>query len=184
MFVTHVDDFAVAATDPRLSHELYNTIKLKYTIEENNMEHFLGINIEYKTVDHTRYLCLSQPSHLQKLFDLFKLTDETDPTKCPPTPMTTAYAIDTSESTPCDRDLYRRAIGCTLYILKTRPDVAFAINILCTKTATATEKDWTALKRVVRYLYGTQDIVLSIHETQQINVKHSRHNTHNGHLHC
>jgi len=160
VFVTHVDDFAVAATDPRLSQELYDIIKLKYTIEENNLEHFLGINIEYKTVADTKYLCLSQPSHLQKLFGLFNITEATDPTTCPPTPMTTAYAIDTSESLPCDRELYRRAIGCTLYILKTRPDVAFAINILCTKIATATEKDWTALKRVVRYLYGTQDIVL------------------------
>jgi hypothetical protein len=160
VFVTHVDDFAVAATNPALRQELYDIIKLKYTIEENHLEHFLGINIEYKTVADTRYLCLSQPSHLQKLFDLFNITDETDPTKCPPTPMTTAYAVDTSESAPCDRDLYRRAIGSMLYILKTRPDVAFAINILCTKTATATEKDWVVLKRVVRYLYGTQDIVL------------------------
>jgi hypothetical protein len=160
VFVTHVDDFAVATTNPLLRKELFDTIKLKYTIEENHLEHFLGINVEYKTVNSVKYLCLSQPSHLQKLFDAIGLTEETDPTKCPPTPMTTAYAIDMTESPQCDRDLYRRVIGCTLYILKTRPDVAFAVNILCTRTASATERDWVALKRVIRYLYGTQDTVL------------------------
>jgi hypothetical protein len=160
VFVTHVDDFAIAASTPQLRHELFECIRLKYTIEDNNLEHFLGINIEYRVIGSTRYLCQSQPMHLQKLFKLCGLDENTDTTKCPQTPMATAYSSTHKDSPPCDRDEYRRVIGSLLYILKTRPDVAFAVNILCTRVATATTWDRQALQRVIRYLYGTQDLVL------------------------
>jgi hypothetical protein len=89
VFVTHVDDFAIASSTPQLRQELFECLRLKYTIEDNNLEHFLGINIEHRTIDGVKYLCQSQPMHLQRLFKLCNIDEATDTDKSPPTPMAT-----------------------------------------------------------------------------------------------
>jgi hypothetical protein len=98
VFVTHVDDFAIASSTPQLRQGLFECLRLKYTIEDNNLEHFLGINIEHRTIDGVKYLCHSQPMHLQKLFKLCNIGDATDIDKSPLTPMATAYATTHKES--------------------------------------------------------------------------------------
>ena len=43
-----------------------------------------------------------------------------------------------------------------MFIVKTRPDILFAVSRLATRTSGATEKDFSALLRVVSYLHGTR----------------------------
>lgn len=51
---------------------------------------------------------------------------------------------------------YREAIGSLMYLSNaTRPDITFAVNYLARKQLEPTEKDWTDVKRVFRYLRGT-----------------------------
>jgi hypothetical protein len=51
---------------------------------------------------------------------------------------------------------YRPIIGSILYAsLGTRPDTAYAINILAQFNESPTEEHWAAAKRVLRYLKGT-----------------------------
>ena len=111
---------------------------------------------------------LSQPGHMAKLFKHFNLSEET--VHHPSTPMAldidlgalktmTEIPLD-SDSPGCEITLYRSALGLFIFLLRTRPDIAFAINFLAQRTEYCTEQDYQALKRIARYLHGTQHKVL------------------------
>ncbi len=56
---------------------------------------------------------------------------------------------------------YRQAIGSLLYLANgTRPDIAFAVNLLSRKQSSFTLDDWFKVKRVIRYLNATSNFGL------------------------
>ncbi|XP_061438708.1 uncharacterized protein LOC133363319 [Rhineura floridana] len=62
---------------------------------------------------------------------------------------------------------YRQTFRKLLYISTfTRPDIVVAVGYLCRKTSLPNKKDWEAVKRVVRYLKGTQAMKLKLLVTQ------------------
>ncbi|XP_052561905.1 uncharacterized protein LOC128092310 [Culex pipiens pallens] len=62
---------------------------------------------------------------------------------------------------------YRSLIGALLYIaVCARPDIAVSTSLLGRRVASPTEADWTAAKRVVRYLKGTKHWRLHYGDTE------------------
>ena len=56
---------------------------------------------------------------------------------------------------------YLSAIGALMYLANcTRPDIAFAVNLLARYNATPTRRHWVGVKTILRYLQGTQDFGL------------------------
>jgi Reverse transcriptase (RNA-dependent DNA polymerase) len=54
---------------------------------------------------------------------------------------------------------YMTAIGCLMYIaVSTRPDIAFAVNLLARYTTDPCERHWKGVKRILRYLKHTADL--------------------------
>jgi hypothetical protein len=68
---------------------------------------------------------------------------------------------DQDKSSPADKKEYERLLGILLYLVKVRGDIAYAVSRLATRKENCTEKDWQALKRVLRYLKGTRHIGLT-----------------------
>ncbi|XP_026400184.1 uncharacterized protein LOC113296061 [Papaver somniferum] len=54
-----------------------------------------------------------------------------------------------------DHVLYRSTVGALQYATITRPDIAFVVNKACQKMQHPFIADWTAVKRILRYLLGT-----------------------------
>jgi hypothetical protein len=55
---------------------------------------------------------------------------------------------------------YLSAIGALMYLANcTRPDIAFAVNLLARYNAVPTRRHWVGVKIILRYLKGTQDLV-------------------------
>ncbi|XP_031108669.1 uncharacterized protein LOC116013159 [Ipomoea triloba] len=81
-------------------------------------------------------------------------------------PLSTPAAI--SQSATPSSDLfdnptqYRRIVGALQYLTITRPDLSYAVNRLCQFTHSPTVDHWGLLKRVLRYVKGTQDHALRI----------------------
>ena len=62
--------------------------------------------------------------------------------------------------------LYLSAIGVLMYLAdNTRPDIAFAVNLLTKYSSTPTRKHWKGVKDVLYYLRGTTNIGLFIHKS-------------------
>lgn len=56
---------------------------------------------------------------------------------------------------------YLSAIGALMYLANTtRPDIAFAVNLLARFSNSATQRHWTAIHTIMRYLKGTIDMGL------------------------
>ena len=56
---------------------------------------------------------------------------------------------------------YLSAIGALMYIANcTRPDIAFAVNLLARHSAAPTRRHWAGVKNIFRYLNGRKDLGL------------------------
>ena len=57
-----------------------------------------------------------------------------------------------------DQRLYQSAVGSLLYLsCWTRPDITFAVSNVACFCSKPTKQYWTAVKRIMRYLRGTQN---------------------------
>jgi len=65
-----------------------------------------------------------------------------------------------SDSPPANKSEYSTLFGMLIYVLKTRPDVAYAVNRLATRASNPTIKDMLSLKQVAAYLYTTSHLEL------------------------
>ena len=52
----------------------------------------------------------------------------------------------------------------------TRPDIAFAVNLLARHSANPTRRHWVGVKTILRYLKGTQDLGLFFPKNQSLNL--------------
>jgi hypothetical protein len=159
MFCIHVDDFAIAASHQHLIGQLCDDLKERYVITESDtLESFLGIRIHSTKSG----MYLSQPGHLQKIFDLAK-TDG----KSKATPMSADFSDAQQDDSPKllsnstdsgDNTLqyFQSLLGMIMFVVRTRPDIAFAVNRIAVRTSKATEKDLKALRRIAAYLYGSR----------------------------
>ena len=154
-FCIHVDDFAIVSSHPALIQELCDHLKTRYTItESDNLESFLGIHI----VQHDSRLYLSQPGHIAKCAHEAGVTPTTKPSYIPMPP--TFNDSEQEQSPPADRGKYATLLGMLIFVLRTRPDVAYAVNRLATRASVCTEKDYECLRQVANYLYTTAHLEL------------------------
>ena len=57
-----------------------------------------------------------------------------------------------------DPTMYRRAVGSLMYLMVgTRPDIAFVVGRLSQYMQNPTQALWSRVKRVLRYIRGTQN---------------------------
>ena len=154
-FCIHVDDFAIAASHQELITELCDLLKEKYTITEtDNLESFLGIHI---VRDHER-LYLSQPGHIAKCAREAGITAATKPFYIPMSP--SFNDADQDQSVAGDKGKFATLLGMLIFLLRTRPDVAYAVNRLATRASHCTQKDYECLCQVANYLYTTAHLEL------------------------
>ena len=152
LFNTHVDDFACYPTCDEMFDELCAVLRTKYeiTVTDNLVKH-LGMHVnDYENGS----VGISQPKHLQKLFDLCGYGDDHVGASIPmPEDWNEA---DQDDSPKIDVEPYRQLVGSVIYILKSRPDVAVALSKASSRTHKCTEKDMAVLKQIVSYLHATR----------------------------
>jgi hypothetical protein len=99
------------------------------------------------------------------MLERFALTDA-KPYRSPMVPGI-VYSKDDSPSSPqeaarMEKVPYREAIGSLMYAsVATRPDISFAVAALSQFLDNPGEVHWEAVKRILRYLSGTKDFVLT-----------------------
>ena len=153
---THVDDFACYPTCDAMFDELCAVLRTKYEITvTNNLVKHLGMHVnEYENGS----VGISQPKHLQKLFDLCGYGEDHVGASIPmPEDWNEA---DQDDSPKIDVEQYRQLVGSVLFILKSRPDVAVALSKESSRTHKCTEKDMAVLRQTVSYLHATRHFEL------------------------
>jgi len=119
-----------------------------------SVSEFLGIEITRDRAART--LRLSQTSYIAKILERFQMSE------CKPTatPMVQSSKPSSEDSEPLPADVpYRSAIGSLMYLMIcTRPDLGFAVGRLSQHCENPLKCHWNAVKRVYRYVKGTQDM--------------------------
>lgn len=143
----------VGCADEEELTRVYGQLKKHFDINcLGDAKQFLGLEI---TKDQEGIYSLSLQSYIKRLIVAFGMKDA----KVARTPMDQGYLKDTSESEAMqDITMYRSLVGALMYVaVCARPDIAASAAILGRKFSDPTARDWTAAKRVLRYLKSTAD---------------------------
>lgn len=66
---------------------------------------------------------------------------------------------------------YREGIGSLMHLMiGTRPGLTFSVGKLCQLCESPKEKHWTAVKRVLRYICGTQNMGITFDGGSDISI--------------
>lgn len=118
-------------------------------------KHFVGIDLER---DKDGNFWISQPTYIRKIIEQAKLTNA-KPSKLP---LDTGYYKLDGELLSTNEE-YRQLIGMLLFLAtNSRPDIAASVAILSQKVQQPRDVDMNEVKRLIRYLIGTQDLKLQL----------------------
>lgn len=153
----YVDDIVVVSGDERQMDLLENQLSKHFEISSlGPISQFLGIKVE-KSSDG--FYSLSQKAFINEIAERHGL----DKAKTSKYPLDTGYMKQADSEPLADNVQYHSLVGALLYLAtNTRPDIAAAVSILSRSSSRPTQRDWVELKRVVRYLIGTGDLVLRL----------------------
>jgi len=157
LLLLYVDDIVLTGSSPHLLSNLIHLLSLQFHMKDLGLLHyFLGIEVKQTTQD----LFLSQTKYALDLLTRANMKD------CRPvsTPLSLRPAAIITDDILLQHPLeYRSLVGGLQYLTITRPDIAYATNLLCQKMQQPTLGDFHKLKRVLRYVKGTVTLGLTIH---------------------
>jgi predicted RNA binding protein YcfA (HicA-like mRNA interferase family) len=169
----HVDDLLLASKSlpaiTKVKNELKNAFKIH---DQGPTKQILGIKLDRDRSSRSIYL--SQPAYIEDMLRHYKLD------KCNPaaTPMIENLRLSSSMSPQNARELaqidqgrYREAVGKLLYLsIATRPDISYAVGVLCRYNSNPGEQHWQAVTHLLRYLRGTTTLRLMYSPTSSPHI--------------
>ena len=123
---------------------------------------YLGMRILRDRNQHVLYL--SQKEYIGKVLQRFNM-EGGKKISTPLPPYLKLSAMDSPQSDSDRADMakipYASACGSLMYaMVATRPDIAFVVRVVSRYMANPDKKHWEAMRGVMRYLKGTQDMCI------------------------
>ena len=171
----HVDDIFSIATSDSMHDELDAVLAEAFEQgEDKPLTRHVGNTLAYLKLrivvneDHT--VSVDQMTYIAKVIDEWgygngtaaqkfglKLIDENDQ-GIDTHPLQGTYAPHEDDDVALDSTWYRGVVGALNYAAQmTRPDLLYAMSVLAEHANAPTRLQWRMLKRVMRYLVGTND---------------------------
>lgn len=168
----YVDDILIFTNNQNMKSHVKAELHKKFKMKDlGDLCYCIGIHIERDRKNGIIYL--DQRKYIMEVLQKYGMSD----CKTVKTPMdvnTKFYEKENSEEIKILTDIpYQEIIGCLLYVSQvTRPDISFVINMLSKYNSKPEMQHWLALKRVMRYLKGTQDYRLTYKQTPAETMTH------------
>ena len=155
MFIiaVYVDDILLAGESSKRMNAVKQALSNKFKMKDmGELSYFLGIKVIQDHKSETTWI--GQESYTESILKRFGMEEA----KTIRTPVDTSTKLVKGEDDVyADQSLYQSAVGCLLYLsVATRPDIAYAVSNVAKFCANPTRQHWTAVKRIFRYLRGTQ----------------------------
>ncbi|XP_021773512.1 uncharacterized protein LOC110737461 [Chenopodium quinoa] len=114
---------------------------------------FLGLQIKQTEEG----IMIHQQKYIKELIKKYKMENE----KTNKTTMGIGTRLDEDPTGTCiDQTMYRGMIGSLLYLTASTPDIYFSVGLCVRFQANPKESHLVAVKRILRYLKGTDDLSL------------------------
>lgn len=152
----HVDDMLAATSNERLLDNAMEEVGKDFELKCLGIaKHYVGIDLDR---DKDGHFWISQSAYIRKIIESAKLTNA-KPSKLP---LDTGYYKLDGEVLNSNEE-YRRLIGMLLFLAtNSRPDIAASVAILSQRVQQPRDVDMNEVKRVVKYLAGTQHLKLQL----------------------
>lgn len=145
----YVDDGIIFARSKKDIDVILQKLEQQFEIHVTDGSTFLGFQIKK---DDYGGIFLYQEAYIHKMLEKFDMTEANSVDN--PSASTRSNRDDSEDF--LDKGLYRRAVGSLLYAsTMTRIDIAYAVNVVSRYMSDPKVDDWTAVKRILRYLQGT-----------------------------
>ncbi|KAJ4810455.1 Pol [Rhynchospora pubera] len=150
----YVDDIIFGSTNATLAQEFSSLMSSEFEMSMmGELTFFLGLQIKQLKDG----IFVNQVKYAKELVKKFGVEDS----KSLDTPMGKSANIDADEKgKPMDITLYRGMIGSLLYLTASRPDIMYAVCLCARYQANPKESHHKAVKRILRYVKGTQNLGL------------------------
>jgi hypothetical protein len=162
----HVDDLVIASRSKSAISEFKSELSKRFKLRDQGPTTFLlGIKLERDRSKHM--ISLSQPAYIQSILDQHMDVDEFNPPAIL-VPMLEGLRLSEKSSPTTRKEItamekipYREVVGKLLYLaIATRPDISYAVGVLCRFNANPGLKHWAAATHLLRYLKATKDLKL------------------------
>nr|AAM74357.1 Putative retroelement [Oryza sativa Japonica Group] len=168
----YVDDLNIIGTT-QVIKEASSYLKTEFEMKElGKTTYCLGLQLEHTPEG----VLLHQYAYIQKILEKFNMKDSY-PTRTPMVVRSLAVESDPFRPQENNEELlgpecpYLSAIGALMYLANgTRPDIAFAVNLLARFSSAPTKRHWNGVKQIFRYLRGTQDLGLFFRKNQDLTM--------------
>ena len=150
----YVDDIIFGATNQKLcecfAKDMQNEFEMSMMGE---LTFFLGLQVK----QNKDGIFINQTKYIKDMLKKFEIPE----VKEMPTPMSPATKLDKDEKgKDVNQKLFRGMIGSLLYLTASRPDIMFSVCLCARFQACPKESHLSAVKRIFRYLIGTQNLGL------------------------
>jgi len=164
ILIIHVDDCIITSSSATLMAEYKVRFNMRYALTDLGLVSWLlGLKVTRNCKNRT--ILLSQTTYINTMLDRFDLSAAKP--YCFPMVPRIIYSKNDSPSSPqeavcMEKMPYHEAIGSLMYAsIATRPDISFTVAALSQFLDNPGEVHWEAVKRIMRYLSGTKDYVLT-----------------------
>ncbi|WJX93540.1 hypothetical protein P8452_75051 [Trifolium repens] len=150
----YVDDIIFGATNENMCEEFSNLMQSEFEMSMmGELRFFLGLQI--KQLEDGIFIC--QEKYIKDLLKKYKMNEA----KIMSTPMHPSTSLDRDENGKnVSEKEFRGMIGSLLYLTASRPDIVFSVGLCARFQSSPKESHLVAVKRIFRYLVGTQDVGL------------------------
>jgi hypothetical protein len=171
--ILYVDDILLASSDLGILHETKKFLSKNFEMKDmDEATYVIGIEIFR---DRSRgILGLSQKAYIERVLERFKM--ENCSASVAPIQKGDKFSLMQCPQNELERKQmegipYASAVGSLMYAQTcTRPDISFAVGMLGRYQSNPGMDHWKAAKKVMRYLQGTKDFMLTFRRSDSLEV--------------
>jgi len=156
MLLLYVDDLVITSPNLHDISWIQNLLHMECEMTDlGPLTTFLGIEI--RRCRRSRSLHLSQTKYVKTILQRHSMTT-CAPIRTPADPYVRLLKSPPDHlADPMNQQRYQSAVGSLMYaMVASRPDIAFAVSVVSQHSTNPGPPDWTAIRRIFRYLAGTQ----------------------------
>ncbi|KAG8496930.1 hypothetical protein CXB51_008145 [Gossypium anomalum] len=162
IIVVYVDDLNIIGT-PEEIQKIVECLKKEFEMKDlGRTKFYLGLQIEHLKEG----ILVHQSTYIEKVLKRFYM-DKAHPITTPMVVKSLDLSKDPFRPRKDSEDFlglevsYLSAIWALMYLAShTRPDISFSVNLLATFSSCPTQRHWTGVKQIFRYLQGTKNMGL------------------------
>ncbi len=174
IIAVYVDDLNIIGT-PEEIRQTADYLKKEFEMKDLGTTNFcLGLQFEHKR----NGIFIHQANCIEKVLKRFNM-ENAHPLSTPMVVRSLIVEKDPFRPRAINEEIlgpevpYLSAIGALMYLANnTRPDIAFAVNLLARYSSTPTKRHWNGVKHILRYLSGTRDMGLYFQRPDGVQTTH------------